>query len=120
MCPVHTAWPYFEQLGDGSKPFDGISAAKALSTLRDYLQRLGVPESHSYRTHDLRRGHADDLSESGASLIKMLTWGEWRSPAYMSYLNLDELEARAVLQAHVDESSSEDGEVEDSDSVFGA
>ena len=34
--------------------------------------------------------------------------GEWRSPAFLQYLNLEELEADAVLEAHIDESSSED------------
>ncbi len=87
--------------------FGGITAASALATLRAYLGRLGVDGAGAYRTHDIRRGHADDLRVSGASLGVILRAGEWRSPAFMSYLDLGELEAGAVVEAHVDESSSE-------------
>ena len=45
-------------------------------------------------------------------MYQILSAGEWSSPAYLSYLNLQELEAGAVLLAHVDESSSEDGDVD--------
>ena len=96
----------------GHKPFGGISPASALETLRRYLHRLGVHEARWYRTHDIRRGHADDLRESGASLYELLSAGEWSSPAYMSYLNMQELEAAVVLEAHVEDldvSSSEEG-----------
>ena len=58
----------------------------------------------------MRRGHADDLREGGASLYEIFSAGEWSSPAYSKYLDLQELEAGAVLEAYVDESSSEDGD----------
>ena len=108
MCPVHVLWPFFKEFDVGVGPFAGITPAMALATLRRYLCRLGVAEANIYRTHDFRRGHADDLRESGASLHEILLAGEWRGPAFMRYMNLVELEAGAVVQAHVDESSSED------------
>ena len=71
---------------------------------------LGVQGAMKYRTHDLRRGHADDLREMGASLYEILSAVEWSSPAFLKYLDLQARQAGAVLQAHVDESSSEDGD----------
>ena len=108
LCPVHTLWPYLEGFGVGQRVFQDISASNALSTLRAYLARIGVPDARLYRTHDIRRGHADDMRARGSTLAEILRAGEWRSPAFLSYLDLDELEAGAVVEAHVDESSSED------------
>ena len=68
-----------------------------------------------FRTHVLRRGHADDLWASGASLWVILSAGQWSSPAFLQYLDTATLEADAVLQAHLDESSGEENvsDVED-------
>jgi hypothetical protein len=49
----------------GSKFFGGATAANALCTLRFILGQIGVERVTDYRTHDLRRGHAQDLVESG-------------------------------------------------------
>ena len=37
----------------------------------------------------------------------MLSAGGWRSPAFMKYLDVTELERDAALEAHVAESSSD-------------
>ena len=91
------------------------------------LTGIGVCEPEKYRTHDLRRGHALDLQLSGeeharcllriarvlqrcmlgAPLWEILAAGEWRSPAFMKYLDLHRLETDVVVQAHVDESDDE-------------
>ena len=47
----------------------------------------------------------------GAPLHAILSAGEWRSPAFLSYLDVERLEKEAIVQAHVDESDS-DGEIE--------
>lgn len=109
LCPVHVVWrKFFANLEIGAAPFAAITAAHARSRLKLYLQALGVVDAVKYRCHDLRRGHADDLFASGAPIAKVLLYGEWARPAYMKYVDDAALEARAVLQAHVDESSSED------------
>jgi hypothetical protein len=59
-------------------------------------------------------------SFSGAGLAEILSAGEWRSPAFMSYLDANELEADAVLEAAITEddsasSASQDSEGEVSD-----
>ena len=101
--------PFLRGLAPGSRPFLGLTPARALQSLRSTLGDLGVDKAFQYRTHDLRRGHARDLQLSGASLIEILKAGEWRSPAFLSYLDLHDLERDAVLEAHLGESSdSED------------
>ena len=43
-----------------------------------------------------------------APLWEILAAGEWRSPAFMKYLDLHRLETDVVVQAHMDESDDED------------
>lgn len=47
---------------------------------------------------------------AGAPLWQILEAGEWRSPAFLKYLDLQRLETDLVVQAHVNESESEDEE----------
>jgi len=45
---------------------------------------------------------------AGAPLWKILQAGEWRSPAFLKYLDLHRLETDVVVQAHIDESDCEE------------
>ena len=59
MCPVHALWEgYLEPMGIGRKPWSHISPQAAIARLRAVLHELKVEEASRYRTHDLRRGHA--------------------------------------------------------------
>ncbi len=71
------------------------------------LGRLEVEMAGEYRTHDLRRGHAQDLVEANAPLYQILAAGEWRSPAFLAYIDLHKLETQLVVQSHMDESDEE-------------
>ena len=93
----------------GGALFSGFSSALVLRCLRSRLASLGVPSAELYRTHDFRRGHAQDLLARGATLREILEAGGWRSPAFLRYLDLVELEREAVVEAHLLESDS-DGE----------
>ena len=107
-CPVHTLWKFCEEQGKGAQPFVEFKDGFALRSLRCILKRLSVPEAGVYRTHDIRRGHAQDLLVRGASLAEILRAGQWKSPAFLVYLDLETLEKGAVVEAHRDESSSDD------------
>ena len=104
-CPVHSLGAFFSKLKEGTQPFAQFTPGSALLRLRSYLSALGIDKANSYRTHDIRRGHAKDLQERGAGLMEILRAGQWRSPAFLSYLDLEELERDAVIEAHVAESS---------------
>ena len=84
--------------------------------------RCQVPEADSYGTHAFRRGHArvtpplsvadralylqlrawQDMLEKGASLAQILRAGQWRSAAFMRYLNENDIEKDAALEAAAD------------------
>ncbi len=51
------------------------------------------------------------LQTSGAPLHTILAAGEWRSPAFLEYLDVHRLEEDVVVQAHIDESEEEEDEV---------
>ena len=54
-CPVQVLWPFFAALPDGVVPFAGISAGRALKSLRQALRLFPATrkESGLYRCHDL-------------------------------------------------------------------
>ena len=112
---MHVIWPYIEGFEVGQSILGGITPSAARTTLRRHLGWIGKSDAMKFRTHDLRRGHADDLRASGASLWVILSAGQWSSPAFLKYLDTAKLEADAVLQAHLDESSGEENvsDVED-------
>ena len=87
-CVVHTLWDKFlGRMPVGSQPWQGISASEALLRLRRVLGYLQVPDAESYRTQDLRRGHAEDMRQSGAPLAEILKAGQWKSAAFLNYLD---------------------------------
>ena len=106
-CPVHVLGHVVECLPCGVKLFDGITAGIALAELRRVLGEIGVKDAAAFRTQDLRRGHALDLQLSGAPLWAILSAGEWKSPAFLQYLDMHRLETELVVQAHLDESEGE-------------
>ena len=108
-CPVHALGAWFAGLPVGTRPFADISAGSSLSTLRFSLGQLGVRDAALYRTHDLRRGHALDLQQRGGTLREILQAGEWSSPAFLSYLDMTQLELGAVVEAHLAESEDDLG-----------
>ena len=61
-----------------------------------------------YRTHDWRRGRARDMQMNGSTLYQISMAGEWRSPSFMSYMDLMELKMGATMEAHMAEFSSKD------------
>ncbi len=71
------------------------------------MQNLGIANPREYWLHDFRRGHTQDMVAGGARLNEILKAGQWKTPAFMTYIDLHKLETSAVVEAHADESSSE-------------
>ena len=85
-----------------------LTAQAVGAVLKQCCAMLKLEHAQLYRLHDLRRGHAEDLRRSGAPLKVILEAGQWTSPRFLNYLNLDELERDLVIEAHVAESDEED------------
>ena len=98
-CPVHVVGAVLGRIKPGTMLFKGKTSAIALSELRRMLEILGTPKAREYRCHDLRRGHALDLQLRGAPLHEILAAGEWRSPAFLEYLDRHAAERDMVQEA---------------------
>ena len=107
ICPLHVLGPFTQAHRPGQQLFPGITPSSAVNVLRAMLNSLQVKDAHLYRTHDLRRGHARDLQQSGSNLAEILRAGEWRSAAFLSYLDSNQLEDDAVQEVHDDDNMSE-------------
>ena len=106
-CPVHILWKFFEQLPIGCAPFYEITGCYANQVLRACCGALKVKQAELFRCHDFRRGHSEDMRNAGATLKEILGAGQWRSPRFLEYLDLDALNTEVVVSAHRDESSDE-------------
>ena len=47
------------------------------------------------------------VSRAGQPLSVILAAGEWRGPAFLTYVNIHRLETDVVVAAHMDESDDE-------------
>ena len=73
----------------------------ARHALRRLLEAAGVPNAGAYRTHDLKRGHNEDMVQDGKGLTEISVATGWHGPGAMrSYTDLVSLEMRACLEAH--------------------
>ena len=108
-CPVHIVGPWLDSLSACAKPLEHITPTRARKELRRRLAKLGVPDALSYCLHDFRRGHARDMIDAGATLAQLLRAGEWSSPAFLAYLDLNQLEGDADTAAVIIDDS--EGEV---------
>ena len=74
---------------------------------RNILRLIGVVAPQSYSTQDMRSGHAQDMVEQGRTLVEILAAGEWRSSAFHNYIDVNNLETAAVVEAHIVASDDE-------------
>jgi len=103
---------FMRELPAGTQPFAHIKAAQIITALRELLAEAGVANAQKYKTHDFRRGHAEDLRRGGARLFEILDAGDWKSAAFLAYLDKEKLETDAVIEAQTGFSDSE-SEVDD-------
>ena len=89
-CIVHAFWDgWMSFLPEGEAPWNGYSPHFVIGRLRADLAKLAptVTEPEKYGTHDFRRGHAEDLRVSGSTLAEILHAGQWKSAAFLRYVN---------------------------------
>ena len=76
--------------------------------LRELLKELHVPNVTLFRTHDFRRGHAEDLCRGGSRLYEILAAGDWKSGAFLAYLDRVSLERDQVMESQTGFSDSDE------------
>ena len=98
-CPVHALGAIFDRAPVGTAPFAHLSSGSMLGLVRRLAQEAGECDSAHFCTRSFRRGHAETLRRSGGRLAEILRAGCWRSGAFLDYLDREELEGDAMLEA---------------------
>ena len=75
--------------------------------LRRLLTLLGVEHAQAYTLKAFRAGKATALAASGKSLGHILAAGEWRSSAFLSYVDTDVVDQAQLLDATLEASGDE-------------
>ena len=78
-----------------------------LLSIRHVLAGLRVPNPELYTLKMFRAGHATELAKMGKSVGENLQAGEWRSAAFLSYVDEDLVDAAQVLDQVIDDSDME-------------
>jgi integrase len=90
ICPVQTLkiWletaqiesgPIFRRISKGSMTLDDRLAASHVNIIiKELATECGIPDSHLYSAHSLRRGFATQASRSGASFGAIMQQGRWK------------------------------------------
>ena len=100
---VHAFWARFlVKLPEGARPWSLVAAGQARSRLHRILRVPRVPDAAKYGTHDFRRGHADDMRRSGSTLAEILAAGQWKSSAFMNYINEAELQQEVAIAVAIE------------------
>ena len=71
---------------------------QTLHTLRTLLARIGVANAQVYTLKCYRAGKATALAASGESIGAILQAGEWRSAAFLSYVDEEVVDERQLLE----------------------
>ena len=100
LCPVHAfvEWQRCTGRVDG-RMFPGIDYVRFTRVMRAHLVAVIGTEGGEYTSHGFRRGTAQAMLTSGSNLAEILSAGDWRSPAFLAYLEQADVEEEAVLDA---------------------
>ena len=90
----------------GQKLWGGM-LSHFLKLFRGLLQQVKVPQSELYTPKAFRAGKATALAASGCTLGEILTAGEWKSAAFLSYIDETTLDSLMYLEKAIVESDDE-------------
>ena len=105
---MHVLGAWLQALPCGSPPFMHMRPDTARSAFRGRLAALGYADSATFNLHDFRRGAAHDLAAAGGGLRQILEAGEWSSPAFLKYLDTEQLGKKVAVEACLDDSGDDE------------
>ena len=78
------------------------------ATLRRYLALLDVPSANQFTLKSFRAGRATALAAAGKSVGSILAAGEWRSRAFLRYVDEEVVDTAQRLHKTLEDSDNED------------
>ena len=103
FCLPHRLRPYLSKLQIGHQLWSRSPHA-ALVAIRQLLSSLNIGATHEFTWKMFRAGHATSLAAEGKSLGQILSAGEWRSTAVLSYVDEDTVDASEFLNLVLEDS----------------
>ena len=110
MCPVHAIWPCIaSRVRPGEKLFSSFPAASVNTALKAVRAKLLAEHAEKYSSHGFRRGSAQELKETGSQWAAIATLGDWKSLAFLGYVDLADEVGRnmAKLLIETDQADSD-------------
>ena len=106
FCVVHRCTEAVADCAVGARLWHFTAAAFQIQ-LRQYLVLLGTRGAQSYTLKSFRAGKATALAAAGASVGQILLAGEWKSQAFLRYVDTDVVDEAAVLATALCDSDAE-------------
>ena len=96
LCGVHRLRAFLASK-QVAAPLWSFTPAKALHTLKRMLVLCRAPNHAAFTLKAFRAGRATQLAAQGKSLGAILQAGEWRSSAFLSYIDTDAVDSLQLL-----------------------
>ena len=111
LCP-HTVvqnlmMSQYMNVGSQNVQIFSVKYNTLLEQMRKALKLVGFKNHELVGTHALRRGCAQDLLKTGATLRDLLEAGGWRSSAFQIYIKRSEIEEDAAARIIIDSDDEE-------------
>ena len=90
-----------------------VTYPKFLRELKHDLAALGVPKAMFFTTKCFRRGSAMEILKRGGNLATVLKAGQWRSHAFLNYLEESEIDTLTLFQVVDDAENDESTNISD-------
>ena len=107
FCVVHRLKPFLAQR-QPCEPLWSFDSGAALKRLRRLLTLSQVPAAPEYTFKAFRAGKATALAAAGKSVGTILQAGEWRSAAFLSYVDTDVVDQAQLLDKALGQSDEEE------------
>ena len=89
MCPVHAIWPAIaHRARPGEMIFPTFTATNANTIIKAVFAKLLISHAEKYSSHGFRRCAAQELKETGSKRAIVATLGDWKSLAFLGYVDL--------------------------------
>lgn len=112
LFPVRAIWPLIAtRVKCGEKHFAGHTTQNVNTTIRDVLANLDIPFAERYTPHGYRLGAAQELKERGCRWPIVASVDEWRSLAFMGYIDISNDVARDMSKLLIECEQLSDDEV---------
>ena len=101
LCPVHFVGVYVAQTNVGT-PLLNFTVPQCVNAIKRALTLLGVENARCFSLKAFRAGHATELAKKGTPIGQILKAGEWRSSAFLRYVDEDVVDANSFANEILD------------------